>query len=151
MPPMEGVHTTRMVIRWQWPSPGRCDMHCAAMTARTFKTRLHTAGSILALAFALLGGCKQGVDGVCQANSDCEDGLVCNRVQGVCQQGGSTTTVDAAPTIDATAPVTVDAAGPDAEPPIDALPEGIDAAPVDAALPPDADLTDASAAVSSDD
>lgn len=125
-------------------------MHCAAMTARTFKTRLHTAGSILALAFALLGGCKQGIDGVCQVNSDCEDGLVCNRVQGVCQQAGSTPTVDAAPTIDATAPVTVDAAGTDAEPPIDAPLYTIDAAPAD---PADAALTDtdASATVSSDD
>lgn len=79
----------------------------------------------IVLAAALLAGCKQGVNEVCQVDSDCEEGLVCNRVQGTCQEG-SAGGVDAAP-VDAATPAT-----PDAAPEADATPEA-DAAPADAA------------------
>lgn len=58
-------------------------------------------------------GCKQAAGERCQINADCEDGLVCNASEQICQQPGAGTpdanTTDASPPIDAI----------DALPPID--------------------------------
>ena len=68
---------------------------------------------------AVLPSCKQGEGEVCQVNSDCSSGLVCNQQTGLCQGGTVNPTIDA-PMVDS--PI-VDAA-------IDA--PDIDAADVDA-------------------
>lgn len=73
---------------------------------------LKASGLALGLIFALSGGCKQGVNEICQVNNDCADGLVCNNNTGLCQESQGTVTPDAA-SPDA-AEQTPDAAVPDA-------------------------------------
>ena len=88
---------------------------------------LKASGLTVALAFLALTGCKQGEGEICQVNNDCQAGLTCNSITGLCQSDNPVTpdpdagvtpdagelAVDAAPAIDA-AP-TVDAT-PDAAP-----------------------------------
>ena len=83
--------------------------------------------SLLSLGLAS-AGCKQGEGEVCQVNEDCEDGLTCIASTGLCQEPGSSVSVDAEVVdIDAS---TIDAAVPDAEVPDAEVP---DADPPDAA------------------
>lgn len=89
-------------------------MPTAAMTRRLAALVL---ASVLA---APLAACKQGENGVCQVDDDCEDGLTCNAGTRQCQQAGS---------------IAIDASSPDAIPP--------DARPVDAGDAPDAGVPDA--------
>lgn len=45
---------------------------------------LHSIGVAVVLTLAL-GACEQGVGERCQVQSDCEDGLVCNKATNQCQ------------------------------------------------------------------
>lgn len=72
---------------------------------------------VVALMLSVGGvGCKQGEGDRCQINDDCEDGLVCNASEQICQQPGSDTpdarlNIDSGPAVDAG---TADAMVPDA-------------------------------------
>ena len=62
--------------------------------------------SVLApLALMLVVGCQQAEGERCQINADCEDGLVCNASEQICQQPGAgapdANTTDSSPPIDA--------------------------------------------------
>lgn len=91
-------------------------MPTAAMTRRL------ASFALAALLAAPLAACKQGANGVCQVDDDCEDGLTCNAGTRQCQKAGS---------------IAVDASTPDAIPP--------DARPIDAGDQPDAGMIDAAA------
>ncbi len=99
---------------------------------------LKASGLALGLVFTLLGGCKQGVNEVCQVSSDCADGLVCNSNTGLCQESQGTVTPDASPNVDAPETPTPDAATPDAATPDAATPVPDAATPVPDAMPIDA-------------
>lgn len=76
-----------------------------------------------------LSGCKQDVGEVCQIDTDCKDGLICNQATKLCEQyqdaaprPDATPTPDAAPTPDSGPDAAAADAGPDAAPTADAAP-----------------------------
>jgi len=89
------------------------------MTSNTNRLLLGLFAVIPLVVLLSFASCKQGEGEICQINSDCSSGLVCNAATGKCQEVGGPT-IDAAP---------IDAALPDATPP-DATPDASpDAAP----------------------
>ena len=55
----------------------------------------------LFLAALVFSGCKQGVGEICQIDDDCESGLTCSAVTGLCQESAGDPVVDAAVVVDA--------------------------------------------------
>ena len=72
--------------------------------------RMLRVASIFFVAVRALGattGCQQGEGERCQTNSDCEDGLTCNRSTNTCLSGSTQSGIDAG--IDAPLDAAIDA------------------------------------------